>query len=97
MGIKVSILDKVWFSKYNQTRKKVISLFDGQTQKYFLVRLKEGAEINLDSYHEPEFEDYKYVEYKQLLKKATYFKRKIYKRVIEHFFKEGYISNVDSA
>jgi putative (di)nucleoside polyphosphate hydrolase len=81
----------------NTTNGKKIYPFDGQTQKYFLVKLKKGAKINLDSYHEPEFEDYKYVEYKQLLKKATYFKRKIYKRVIEHFFKEGYISNVDSA
>ncbi len=70
----------------NTTNRKKVYPFDGQTQKYFLVRLKEGAEINLDSYHEPEFEDYKYVEYKQLLKKATYFKRKIYKRVIEPFF-----------
>ncbi len=71
--------------------------FDGQRQKYFLVQLKNGAKIDLDSYHEPEFEDYKYVEYKQLLKKATYFKRKVYKRVIEHFVKEGHINNVNSA
>ncbi len=70
--------------------------FDGQTQKYFLVKLKDGAKINLDSYHEPEFEDYKYVGYEQLLKKATYFKRRVYKRVIEHFVKEGHISNVNS-
>jgi putative (di)nucleoside polyphosphate hydrolase len=65
--------------------------FDGQTQKYFLVKLKRDAKINLDSYHEPEFEDYKYVEYEQLLKKATYFKRKVYRRVIEYFVKERYI------
>ncbi len=71
--------------------------FDGQTQKYFLVRLKNGAEINLDSYHEPEFEDYRYVEYKQLLKKATYFKRRVYRRVIEHFVREGHIVDVNSA
>jgi putative (di)nucleoside polyphosphate hydrolase len=30
--------------------------FDGQTQKYFLVRLKESAKIDLDSYHEPDFD-----------------------------------------
>jgi putative (di)nucleoside polyphosphate hydrolase len=66
--------------------------FDGQIQKYFLVRLKNGAKIDLDSYHEPEFEDYRYVEYEQLLKKATYFKRRVYRRVIEHFVREGHIS-----
>jgi len=66
--------------------------FDGQRQKYFLVQLKSDAKINLDSYHEPEFEDYRYVEYRQLLKKATYFKRRVYKRVIEHFVKEGHIN-----
>ncbi len=60
-----------------------------------MVKRKKGAEINLDSYDEPEFEDYRYVEYKQLLKKA-HILNEIYKRVIEHFFKEGYISNVDS-
>ena len=71
--------------------------FDGQRQKYFLVKLHDGAKIDLESYHDQEFEDYKYVEYKQLLKKATYFKRHIYRRVIEHFLKEGHIDNVDSA
>jgi len=65
--------------------------FDGQVQKYFLVKLKNGSKIDLDSYHEPEFEDYRYVEYEQLLKKATYFKRRVYKRVIEHFVREGHI------
>ena len=69
--------------------------FDGQSQKYFLVILKSGASINLDTHHEPEFEDYKYVEYKQLLKKATYFKRRVYKRVIEYFVREGHIIDVN--
>jgi len=71
--------------------------FDGQTQKYFLVQLHNCAQIKLDDYHEPEFEDYMYVEYKQLLKKATYFKRHVYRRVIEHFVREGHIVNVNSA
>lgn len=69
--------------------------YDGQTQKYFLVKLKEDATIDLDCYHEPEFEDYKYVKYEQLLKKAAYFKRKVYRKVIEHFVREGYIVDVD--
>jgi putative (di)nucleoside polyphosphate hydrolase len=71
--------------------------FDGQTQKYFLVQLHSCAEINLDAYHEPEFEEYMYIEYKQLLKKATYFKRHVYRRVIDHFVREGYIVDVNSA
>jgi len=70
--------------------------FDGQTQRYFLVKLQKDAKIDLESFSEPEFEDYKYVEYKQLLKKATYFKRHVYRRVIEHFMKEGHIVNVNS-
>ncbi|MBD3792813.1 MAG: RNA pyrophosphohydrolase [Campylobacterales bacterium] len=69
--------------------------YDGQTQKYFLVKLKEDATIDLDCCHEPEFEDYKYVEYEQLLKKAAYFKRKVYRKVIEYFVREGYIVDVD--
>ncbi len=71
--------------------------FDGQKQKYFLVRLHNCAKINLEDYYEPEFEEYRYVEYKQLLKKATYFKRRVYRRVIEHFIKEGHIVNVNSS
>ena len=79
------------------TKSRKIYPFDGQTQKYFLVKLHEDAEIDLEYYHEPEFEDYYYVEYKQLLKKATYFKRHVYRRVIEHFVKEGHIIDVNSA
>ncbi|RUM69187.1 MAG: RNA pyrophosphohydrolase [Sulfurovum sp.] len=65
--------------------------FDGQTQKYFLVRLKEDAIINLEAYHIPEFKEYKFVEYEELLKKVTYFKRRVYKKVIDYFINEGLI------
>lgn len=65
--------------------------FDGQTQKYFLVRLKESATINLQAYDIPEFEEYEFVEYEQLFKKVTYFKRKVYRRVIDYFIEEGLI------
>jgi len=65
--------------------------FDGQTQKYFLVRLKEGAIINLQAYDIPEFGEYEFVEYEQLFRKVTYFKRKVYRRVIDYFIKEGFI------
>lgn len=65
--------------------------FRGQTQKYFLVRLKEGAQINLHAYDVPEFEEYQFVAYEELFKRVTYFKRKIYRRVIGYFIKEGFI------
>ena len=74
-----------------KTNSKKLYNYDGQTQKYFLVRLKEGAEINLDAYHIPEFAEYEFVEYEDLFKKVTYFKRKVYRRVIDYFIGEGLI------
>jgi len=65
--------------------------FDGQTQKYFLVRLKEGANIDLEAYDIPEFIEHEFVEYEDLFKKVTYFKRKVYRRVIDYFIDEGLI------
>ena len=65
--------------------------FDGQTQKYFLVRLEEGSEIDLQAYDIPEFKEYEFVAYEALFKRVTYFKRKVYRRVIDHFIKEGLI------
>lgn len=64
--------------------------FDGQEQKYFLVRLKPGAKINIKTKH-PEFNDYKYVSYRDLFKNISFFKRPIYKKVISYFKREGYI------
>jgi putative (di)nucleoside polyphosphate hydrolase len=74
-----------------KTTSKKIYAFDGQTQKYFLVRLKDGAEIDLQAYEIPEFEEYEFVEYEELFRKVTYFKRKVYRRVIDYFIKEGLI------
>ncbi len=65
--------------------------FDGQTQKYFLVRLKEDANINLKAFEIPEFEEYEFVAYEELFKKVTYFKRKVYRKVIDYFIQEGLI------
>ena len=65
--------------------------FDGQTQKYFLVRLKEDTKIDLNAFEIPEFKEYEFVAHDVLFKKVTYFKRKVYKRVIEYFEKEGLI------
>jgi len=56
-----------------------------------LVKLKEGAVINLELDATPEFEDYMFVTEEELFKKALYMKRRAYKRVIEYFKKEGFI------
>ncbi len=64
--------------------------FKGQKQKYFLVKLKGDAKINLAT-EIPEFAEYKFVHYEQILGNVVYFKRKLYKRVLEYFRKEGYI------
>lgn len=75
----------------DKTRTKKLYNFDGQTQKYFLVRLKNGAKIDLDAYEIPEFKEYKYMGYEELLKKVSYFKRPVYRKVIDYFMKEGLI------
>ncbi len=74
-----------------KTMSKKLYAFDGQTQKYFLVRLKVGAKIDLEAYEIPEFDRYEFVGYKALLKKVTYFKRPVYKRVINYFMEKGLI------
>jgi len=63
--------------------------FDGQTQKYFLVRLKEESKIDLYAFEIPEFKEYEFVEYEELFNKVTYFKRRVYRRVIDYFIQEG--------
>jgi len=72
-------------------RSRKIYPYDGQTQKYFLVRLKENAMINLDAYDIPEFEEYAFVDYEDVFKRVTYFKRKVYRKVIDYFKQEGLI------
>jgi len=63
--------------------------FKGQRQKYFLVRLKEGAQIDLNAFETPEFEEYRYVDMEELFHKITFFKRRVYRQVIDYFIKEG--------
>lgn len=64
--------------------------FDGQRQKYFLVRLHEDSSINLQT-KEPEFSDHKFVAFEDIFNHITYFKRPIYKQVLEYFKKKGYL------
>ena len=64
--------------------------YDGQIQKYFLVRLKPNAKINLNT-EIPEFKDYKFVSIDKVFDYVKSFKRPIYKKVIEYFKKNGYL------
>lgn len=64
--------------------------YTGQTQKYFLVRLQNLKMLNLRT-EVPEFDSYRFVPYEVILQEVTYFKRPIYKQVLEHFRKGGYL------
>ncbi|CAM2827123.1 RNA pyrophosphohydrolase [Helicobacter sp. MIT 03-1614] len=70
--------------------KKKYKGFAGQIQKYFLVRLKNDAAINIKT-KEPEFNKYEFVSRKKLLECVTPFKKGVYKQVLEYFKKEGYL------
>ncbi|CAM3631612.1 MULTISPECIES: RNA pyrophosphohydrolase [Helicobacter] len=64
--------------------------YDGQIQKYFLVRLQEQREIDIDT-EKPEFDAYKFVGVNDLFNHITYFKRPVYKQVLEYFKRKGYL------
>ena len=64
--------------------------YDGQRQKYFLVKLKNSAKINLNT-EIPEFDSYKFVKLNELFKYVKSFKRPVYKKVIEYFKQNGYL------
>lgn len=64
--------------------------FAGQKQRYFLVKLKENAKINLDTKH-PEFTHYTFVGLEELDGRIAHFKKPIYEEVISHFRAKGYL------
>jgi putative (di)nucleoside polyphosphate hydrolase len=64
--------------------------YDGQTQRYFLVKLKKGAKIDIKTAI-PEFSQYKFVKTEALNDYITFFKRTVYKKVLKYFKNEGYI------
>ncbi|MFZ9659743.1 MAG: RNA pyrophosphohydrolase [Arcobacteraceae bacterium] len=69
---------------------KNMAPFDGQTQKYYLVKLKKGAKVNINT-ELPEFGEFKFVKRANLNEYITFFKRTVYKQVLQHFKQEGYI------
>ena len=60
----------------------------GQKQRYFLVKLKKSAKINIHTAH-PEFNDYKFVGVDDVLALSASFKQDVYESVITYFKKEG--------
>ena len=64
--------------------------YKGQKQRYFLLKLKKKAKINLDTKH-PEFSDYKFVKLDEVLSLSASFKKDVYKKVIKYFKKEGFL------
>ncbi len=64
--------------------------YDGQIQRYFLVRLKDDSMIDLKT-KVPEFCDHKFVKYKEVFKHIVYFKKPIYRKVLNYFREEGYL------
>jgi len=67
---------------------KKMQPFQGQRQRYFLVRLHDETLVNLETEH-PEFKDHKYVDVKDVIDMVAKFKKPVYKQVIEHFKREG--------
>ncbi len=64
--------------------------YDGQRQKYFLVRLKPNAKININT-KKPEFDDFKFVKLNKIYNYVNHFKRPVYKEVFKYFKSEGYL------
>jgi len=64
--------------------------FAGQKQKYYLVRLKKGAKINLETKH-PEFKEYQFVSVDGLWEHIAHFKKPVYEQVISYFRAKGYL------
>jgi putative (di)nucleoside polyphosphate hydrolase len=67
---------------------KKMKPYKGQLQRYFLVKLKKSAKINLETKH-PEFNDFKFVDVDEVLSMSASFKKDVYKKVIKYFKKEG--------
>jgi putative (di)nucleoside polyphosphate hydrolase len=67
---------------------KTMKPYKGQTQRYFLLRLKKNAVINLETEH-PEFMSHKFVSVDDVLDLTAHFKKNVYEIVINHFKKEG--------
>ena len=72
---------------YSKPVKKNGEMYDGQSQIYFLCKLRKGSpEINLEK-HKPEFSQYKWIKPKEFqLSWLPEFKRQVYRAVMLDFF-----------
>lgn len=64
--------------------------YDGQKQKYFLVRLKDDSLVDIKT-KIPEFSQFKFVKKEHLFDNVTHFKLAVYKKVLKYFKSEGYL------
>lgn len=64
--------------------------YDGQSQRYFLVKLKSNSSVDIKTKH-PEFVDFKFASKKEVLECVTHFKLNVYKKVLKYFKNEGYL------
>ena len=67
---------------------KQMKPYIGQTQRYFLVKLHNPAEINLNTKH-PEFMSHQFVAVDEILDYTAHFKKPVYETVINYFKNEG--------
>lgn len=67
---------------------KKMKPYSGQIQRYFLLKLKKSAIINLETKH-PEFISYKFVGVDEVLSHTAHFKKPVYEKVIKYFKKKG--------
>ena len=80
-----------WISyDFPNTISKKMYPFDGQIQKYFLVRIKRESDINLETSH-PEFNAYQFVDYEKIFLMVNHFKKSVYREVLDYFKKERFL------
>lgn len=68
---------------------KKMTPYAGQTQRYYLVQLKESAKIDINT-EIPEFSNYKFVDFHELSNYTAHFKKPVYEKVLNYFKEEGY-------
>ncbi len=75
---------------FPETVAKKMYPYDGQKQKYFLVRLKSNKAIDIKT-DEPEFTKHTFVKVDEVLQKVSFFKKPIYTKVLKYFKRNGYL------
>ena len=68
--------------KKSRRRRFLNKKFKGQKQKWFLFRLKEDVKISFENDPDNEFEDYKWVSYWYPLYTIIFFKKEVYRKVL---------------